>query len=258
VSNIEAVENKDMAHAERICFLNALQAIGWWDALRAMTLEHEEASAALKQANRFMEGYGIVETWLKESVRATIQNWFDKPASPAAAWDTAEQQCDPTQQCFVYPFSQDAGPFKPVLFESSPKITDIGVPWEQVPGMSFAERQKLPLLPGELGIESKKDFEQRMLDQFSEQLKAYSQSWYRSLGFEIDVDTEEAALWTAMRLCGKPASALAHEWLKNSKSQDAEAMIRTRVRRFCERIELTIPNHSKCSHNRLTKRASQS
>jgi hypothetical protein len=82
-------------------------------------------------------------------------------------------------------------------------------------------------------------------------LQKFAAAWkavYRPMHQEI----AEVAVWTALRFCGKPAAAIARDNCSASVcSKDPVALVEKSIRRFAQRIDLTIPDHSRCPCNQF-------
>jgi hypothetical protein len=190
----------------RWAFLSALQteAPAFWLELHRLREDADGVAA-------WMARSGVVDEWLTEVIWSTVMNWKQRQTSHLAP--------GPGKRWWRYPLL-DEGQVRIPLF--SPRFTD-------------------PCLRGATGtIEAPEVFEARIRAEFDTQLAEYMR-YLRSIAGEDHTEMKKHSMWTASAFTGVSYTKIAGKWHHLDQSYEPDAAVKMAVRRFCDRIGLTLP-----------------
>jgi hypothetical protein len=148
--------------------------------------------------------FNIRDPWLIDAAIATIRAWAFGDRRPG--W-----HCD-TPQLEVLPFAPRFGAWLPVAIDKS-------------------------------GALSREQFRKETTDSFNRQLKSYLEGVELKWGVGKD-HLEEHAKWTALRFAGLSFAEIADRCRLSHRSRDRVGTVEKAVRRFAQRIGLTISNRT--------------
>jgi len=193
--------------------------------------------------------WSVVDEWLLEVVRDTLEYWTSDPNSPDARLDTG-------YKWFLYraPYMQEQRPFQFVLqdprpLQRGPISSGLDPRLAQVlpvgKRMTEAQRELQAVLDAS-ECEPIEDFKSRARNTFERQLREYGEQFERRLSFDREPESMKHSIWTAHRFVGAGYMQIAEKWpgLNRGISKDPEQPDKTvnvAVKRFAERIGLTLP-----------------
>lgn len=196
----------------QLAFLNALQieAPVFWTELRDL-----QQRADPDKIVRWMTHTGVVDPWFIEVVWDTVELWSKQPANPRS-------QLAPNCCWFHYSFVFDEKtlqiPFFNPQFEKPLPLPDIS-----------------PGLP-----ESTDKFASRIRSEFEGQLQEYVR-YLRSIYGEDHTELRQHAQWVALAFTGLSYVRIANKFRGLNQSLQPDTTVKMAVRRFSERIGLTLP-----------------
>jgi hypothetical protein len=195
-------------HVARWAFMEALQfETQVWADLRHLQLQGDRAAIA-----RWMSRVGIVDDWFIEIIWETVGHWCSNPNSPAATLEIGSRW-------FRYPML-DKGecqiPLFSPTFDRPIFLTDSGK------------------------LETPDDFAKRIRGEFETQLSEYVR-YLKSVTGEDHALLRQHAQWTALAFVGLSYTRISGRFTHLRMSYKPDATVKMAVRRFSERIGLTLP-----------------
>ena len=190
----------------RWAFLSALQleAPSFWRELHRLREDADGVAA-------WMARSGVVDEWLIEVIWCTVMNWQQRQTSQLAP--------EPGKRWWRYPLL-DEGQVQIPLF--APTFTD-------------------PCLRGATGtIEALEAFETRIRAAFDLQLGEYLR-YLRSIVGEDHKELRKHSQWAASAFVGVSYTKIAGRWCHLAQSYAPDAVVKVAVKRFADRIGLTLP-----------------
>lgn len=217
--------------ADRYLFLCALQADvpAFWAGLKKST----QFGTSVE---RWAEHAGVVDRWLIEVLRATVNRWQEHPEHPGC-------QLIEGYEWFAYPKENPVVPFAPQFTDPCPRFSGIPLDPDLNTALPIAERLAIRATQQ---TETPKEFDRRMTQQFNTELTEYKK-YYRSLDLGVRKQRREHAEWTALvafrqKVDGSLITVveIAERWPSLADAQDSYATVYRAVRRFSSDIGLTL------------------
>lgn len=229
----------------RFMFLLALRRVPvFWETLHAGVWKAGTPEALIWWAAK----WNVVDDWLLDVVRDTLEYWESEPGSPDA-------MLDPAYKWFVYRplLQQDQKPFQLVLENPRPIRGELAIPlredWAQLLPVPCLHRSVPDARNREVAAalesgqhESIEDFKARVLRTCEEQLRDYEKDFHRRFTFEREPEMAKHALWTVARFCGKGYVQIADATpgMRYGPAMYPNKAVTIGVQRFAERIGLTL------------------
>jgi hypothetical protein len=202
----------------RWIFLESLQieAPAFWSELRVLQQRGDPGEIV-----RWMTHTGVADQWFIDTLWETVRFWHDHPESPRA-------RLEPGHRWFRYPLLEDGQvqipPFAPMY---------------KVPALGTESFLCFP--DGSTGtLESPDEFASRIRAEFELQLQEYVR-YLRSITGEDRTELRQHAQWTALAFTGLSYVRIADRFKHLSQSLAPDSVVKVAVRRFSERIGLTLP-----------------
>ena len=194
---------------------------GRWFFLEALQIEDREFWSELQDLRKqsedtvivnWMTRTGVIDAWFIEIIWDTVHLWSDHPSSASA-------QLAPGCRWFRYSLLEDG----------------------QVRFPIFAPQFSPPSPDGSSGnMESPDQFASRTRSEFESQLKEYVR-YLRSVTGEDHTELRKHAQWAAMAFAGLSYVHIADQFKHLRTSLQPDMTVKMAVRRFSERIGLTLP-----------------
>lgn len=191
--------------------------------------------------------WNVVDDWLLDVVRDTLEYWGSEPESPDAA-------LNPAYKWFLYrPLLRgDQKSFQLVLENPRPIEGELAVPlkeWAQLLPVSCLHPSAPNARTAEVAAalesgqsESIEEFKARVLRTCEAQLREYEKDFHRRLTLEREPEMLKHAVWTVARFCGAGYVEIADATpgMRWGHAMFPNKAVSMGVRRFAERIGLTL------------------
>ena len=228
----------------RLMFLWALRIAfpTFWGTLNRQVWKVQTLEAFSWWASR----WNVVDEWLIQVARDTIEYWGANPTSPDALlrddyrWYLYRPGIEREQPSFHLVVENP----RPLILQAGPfplrKMAQLVPPkWTERPSSDQCELQAAL---NATRFESMEEFKTRMRCAFEEQLREYQKTFDKNLNFDKDPATARDAGWTAARFCGAGYMQIARIWPGLDQPYRPDKTVNVAVRRFADRIGLTLPN----------------
>jgi len=189
----------------------------------------------------WLEEIGVIDDWLIDFVKATIDLWNSDPDGPNAA-------LHPDYGWFGIPYLEgsEVPDFQPVFDRPYPISTTPHDLRERLSGASSSELSAiLAESRRDEWAETPEEFDKRMRDQFDTQLTEYKKSIRSPYGYNGTPYILQHADWTALAFGGLPYAEIARWDLAKSPHSTPANTVRMAVDRFATDINLTLPRRRK-------------
>ena len=196
------------------------------------------------QLERWMTRNGVVDEWFKGAIWDTLEFWCRNPDSPSTRLEEGYRWfCyrEVDQPQFSVPL------FSPVF--SHPFLKKTAEPAESPEADRFGMVMSTPMAewPAHRSkLEMVDEFEARVKAEFAAQLREYT-GYLRRITATDQPEQQKHAEWTAFAFCGISYMRIASTWpgLRYSRGEQPDKTVAVAVKRFAERIGLTMPKRRK-------------